>query len=277
MPFRKSKPWGQTKPPVGYGLDGSWRFRSYVAGYWLFNEGAGIPRDMLSGVSASITKISWAPGASSGPATNINEADGTGVVNTNRLSGINWSTGSVAWRVYLTQAYNDATDRFHWGFNGGAVPEFSCRKYTDNKWYAGWNNATADRRVIFSASATNWPQNKWSTYVFTWGASGSFLYLNGLQIGTNATAPVTTAVNQNLGILNTIGTNGSLGTGSKMDWLFILNGYAMKAVDAFDLMANPFQGIVTPRRRIISSSGVAPTFQAAWATRRNRVIGAGVI
>ena len=53
--YVKRMPWGQQKPPMGYGIDWSHPLASGLVGCWLFNEGAGGVANDLSSIGAKFT------------------------------------------------------------------------------------------------------------------------------------------------------------------------------------------------------------------------------
>ena len=61
--YCKRMPWGQQKPPLGYGVDWSSPLAQGLVGCWLFNEGAGsVANDLASdGKALSLGGVSWSP------------------------------------------------------------------------------------------------------------------------------------------------------------------------------------------------------------------------
>ena len=61
-------PWGQTKPPLGYGIDGSSPIAPMIEAAWLFNETVGSAIDLKNGYVLPVTTKGWSPlGLNTGP------------------------------------------------------------------------------------------------------------------------------------------------------------------------------------------------------------------
>lgn len=187
----------------------------------------------------------------------------TSYVDTNRFNGISFSSGTIAWSLYPTFAFNDGVQHFIWGeaTNPISTPEFTCQKYSDNNWYVGWNNATGDFRVILAASSSNLTQNTWQHYAFTWGAGGSILYRNGLVIGTKGTVPTTTAPGNSFGWLcakatTLIGCSSGSQIGYGLIWL-----RAITQKEVFAIYKNPYSFLqkIQNKRKFKAGGAVGPT------------------
>ena len=98
----------------------------------------------------------------------------------------------VIW-VYHKGAYNDGTAQALWGAFDGSN-DFSAQKAANDIMYVGWGGA-GDTRVSVAASASNWLQNQWNCYVFTWalGVEGN-LYHQGKKIATRAQASYSNSI-----------------------------------------------------------------------------------
>lgn len=115
---------------------------------------------------------------------NLDVAGGLCSFNTNEFIQDLCIDGSIVIWAFPTGAYNASTQRFLWGQNGNATPEFSCQRYLDNKWYVG-STVGSDTRVSVLASAADWIQNAWNCYVFTWQTGDARWYANGQLVASN--------------------------------------------------------------------------------------------
>lgn len=270
--YRKVQPWGQTKPPAGAQLDFGWRYRNYLVGHYLFSEGAGYPRDSITGILATASGASWGTSPRGGRA--IAYTVNTNYINTNRFASFAWkSQGTIAWRCTPNWAFNDGVDHAMWGhLNAGANPVFSAQKYTDNNWYVGFiTSGGTEQRLIFAASAANLTQGVVQDYVYTWSAAGQKLYRNGAEIASSVTAPTAQAPTQTMMIgrqNGTIATNNAfMGT---IEWWFALNGIAVSQIFAVSLYENPYQMFVPSYMRLPRQSSVTPPVTSGpifWAAR----------
>lgn len=121
------------------------------------------------------------------------------------FGGVN--NGTISWWSNTTGTFNDGVEANMWGqLHSASVPGLTCEKFSDNNIYCGWSGMSLDRRVVVAASSSNYPQNTWIKYDFTWTGGGSaFLYANGIQIGTNATQDQVQNVNSGFEIGYTTG------------------------------------------------------------------------
>jgi len=126
-----------------------------------------------------------------------------------------------------------------WGRSTGGA-NFGAQVYADNSWYVGWE-VTAGQRVILTASATNWVQNEWNHYVFTWGATGSVLYHQGASIGSNGTSPTVNDIAADF-TLGRYPYTGSLPLGGFVDDYRLYLGRALSAGQAYSLYDQSRQG-----------------------------------
>lgn len=131
------------------------------------------------------------------------------------------NNSTISWWMYPQFSPTDSNDYVFWGQRGQlAAPYFSCEKYSDNKWYCGWNNGT-DHRVNINATASNLTQGVWQYYALTTvggGSGSSTLYRNGVSIGTTANVGVSSTMTGafNFGAVDE-GTHGFYGTTSTID------------------------------------------------------------
>jgi hypothetical protein len=137
-----------------------------------------------------------------GQITNAISFNGSSQYITTTLNNLNFTSGTVTWWQKPSTAYNAATTRPMWGqlTSGNADPEFSCQVFSDNNWYVGWAASGNDARVVLAASSGNYVQSAWHWYAFTWSSLGSGLLMDGVQIGTNSTAPSVSNIAHSFGI-----------------------------------------------------------------------------
>lgn len=278
MPFRKSRAWGQTKPPVGYGLDWGDPINAQLGGRWLFNENAGgtvydlcdrtdcvftnAPTWSQGGNGSAIKFASassqWIDGGLTGPCVNLN-ANVSGSI-WFKLNG-NYTSGQVM------MASSDSS---------AAVISYAVTfGYTDNKvefWQ--FNNIKATSTISIS-------DDNWHHVVFTrQGVTNSSaqtinLYIDGVLDKTQARTDNFTA-SANRFAFSRFGAFNSAFFEGRLDNAAIWPNRILAASDAMRLYTEPFAGIITPRRRIISQAA-AGGFKPYWASQRSRVIGGGVI
>ena len=105
------------------------------------------------------------------------------------LTDLNFNGGTILWWMNPDLAFDDGIQdgHKHWGqSNASGVPELTCQKFEDTNFYIGWNHSADDDRVIFTATAANYPQFNWSRYAFTWVSGGlSIVYRNGVKLADN--------------------------------------------------------------------------------------------
>ena len=108
-----------------------------------------------------------------------------------------FTSGTICWWQRPDVAFNSGTVKTIWGQNvQPAPPEWSAQKFSDNKWYVGWNTDTGgDDRVVVAASSSNWRVDLWDFYAYTWIVdSDSFFYQGAAsamtQLGTVAVTNV---------------------------------------------------------------------------------------
>jgi hypothetical protein len=165
-----------------------------LVGWWTFNEGTGTVANDYSGMGKSgylTNSPLWSPGAI-GSGLNFKAGSNSIAIfpaMTNPPNPV-----SICWWQNPIAAYNSATIRAIWGQKVLPTgPELSCQVYSDNNWYVGWNTSL-DKRVALAASAANWITNAWHLYAFISTTNNSVLYMDGIGIATNASAPVTASI-----------------------------------------------------------------------------------
>ncbi len=110
------------------------------------------------------------------------------------ITNLAYAAGTIEWWYNCTFLFNDSQTHGMWGDDSAGTPEFSAQKFADNNLYVGWNNASGDFRAILAASAANYPQNIWISYVLTYVSGGvCTLYANGASIATGSSGLVETS------------------------------------------------------------------------------------
>lgn len=180
-------------------LDGADPINRGLVGFWPLQEGAGTRIANLArpGLLGSLSGSPARAVSRFGKAVRF-DTSATQFANTGFSVGAP-SAGTVSWWQNPTYAFNASNLlRVPWG-NIGTGAYLSCQLFSDNNWYVGWVNST-DYRVVVAGSAANWPQ-QWTFYAFTWGPSGSALYINnGTLVASNVTAPVVGASSATLAL-----------------------------------------------------------------------------
>jgi hypothetical protein len=183
--------------------------------------------------------------------------------------------GAISFGLYPTLPFNDGTVH---GIAGPAafVDTPSFQKFSDNNLYMGWSGG----RVIVAASSSNYTQNTWQHYCFTWVSGGTHtLYRNGIVLGTATGATVS-----NAGVAWHFGrcfATSSFFTGRMDDVSFFYR--ALSAAEILALYQQSRRGYPDllnwlPARTVFSSEQAAAGggFQPAWA-RRGTMVGGGVL
>lgn len=264
MPFRKTKGWGNVKPPAGTVYGGADIQHGGKGGIYLFNEGAGFnlssTRPFNNGVASG--GYSWAAGKF-GPAGNFDGSTGkVSCGGTGPLDLPNIGISIVAW-IY---------ERTAGGGGFGRVID------KGTSYSLSWNSG----KLAFVVSGINTPNtttitsNVWHQFVATADvASGLYkLYLDGKldASGTGVTGIASTA---------TVAVIGGRASDNLRNWDGLIDHvriypFALTQSQIARLYAEPFYDYVTPNRRIISQ--VAATgFKPYWARQRSRIIGAGAM
>lgn len=182
--------------------------------------------------------------------------------------GDNTASGTIVWKILPVFTSTDNTAHWMWGHSAGP-PDFSAVKYSDNKYYVGWNNGT-DARVVVITSTANCIPNVWATYVFTWSPAGSALYRNGVLIGSSVTAPpVGIHASATFEFLNTTRfTTGGAATGTVLEYLTIYKR-VISAAEILDYQEDPYGFIVAPAgnlRYFVPPPGTATATKSLNAT-----------
>lgn len=101
-------------------------------------------------------------------------------------------SGSISFWVKPTNSWNSGVREFWFGTDLAGYGGIEFQNWFSNTLYVGWQDysPSADYRIVVTRSSTNWTQNIWGTYVLTWGFGNSFLYFNGVTIGSHASTTV---------------------------------------------------------------------------------------
>jgi len=274
MGIIRIKPTWARKPPTGVQRDSGHPLSLGMIYGYVFDEGAGLPMTESGNnrQDASLTATAWITGPD-GPA--LSATGVTGKFYAPSLVDLGTATGTVVWRMLPAFSPTDGVTHYMWGtFAAGG--EFGAQKFFDNNWYVGWN-FSVDRRVTFAAATANLTQDVWQHYAFTWSSAGSFLYRNGLQIGTNGTGPTVGAVS-GFGWLrpdNDGGVNG-IGAGSAIDLALVYNR-VLSISDIQWSFQEPFAFMKPPKYReyffVEPAAAAGDAVPAVWSQYRRRFAG----
>jgi hypothetical protein len=265
IPLRK--PWGNTKPPVGYGLNYADPINRGLVGKWLMNEGASTPLRNIAG-SNTATNISGTKTTTIGNFGNAIQSTTGGyqLPNINDFNPTNEIT-LCAWYYRVSAISANFASIFDnnvnaawalWDGRGGSTFAFTV--------FAG-----GARTDVNSAVATG----QWMFMCGTYKSGSQLLYQNGKVIASAATT-------------GTLGTNTLLQFGSHLegtlvgdciDYKMDVAGFYNRALTPGEvqrLYAEPFAGIQTRRAYIPLAQAAAGTFQPAWAMQSNAFLGGGM-
>ena len=261
MPFRKSKPWGNTKPTVGYGIDFGDPINSQIDGCWLANENAGNKlTDISRGNNGTFTSgPTWGNGRF-GKAINL-PASGSAYVNlaktnypvpVSAASIAAWVNVNAATSIYspiLTRTYAGThTSPYHvfkLGANRfGSADKFNCEIST---------TSVNDQST---PAPSTYAYGVWYFVVATYDGANVRLYQNGVLVATQAT---TGNFIYGSGGFIRFGANagGAENFYGLIDNVRFYSNRALTASEVRRLYTEPFAGIITPRRRIISQAAAA--------------------
>jgi hypothetical protein len=119
------------------------------------------------------------------------------------------------------------------------------------------------------ASTANLTQNTWQDYAFSWDATGSRLYHNGMKIGSNATPPIV----QNLsGTMYFFGDNGLTGVGLSAGSMIDYFAYFTRSLKDSEIAAwsvDPWRWCRN-KGRVLRPASVPPRFLTRYRYRRPR-------
>lgn len=278
MPFRKTKGWGQAKPQAGAMLDYGDPINAGCRGAWLLNEGGGLKAQNMarpgqnSGTFTGIAQGStsgWSQGRF-GPGvlfdgTNDYIDCGNIIFTQKAVSMCGWhlTNGNYTQSQALLCASDATTSHNH------VIMAFGV---TDNHY--SWGGAGLGIKVDSTASIST---DAWRFVVGTRSGLGTTLkfYLGGVLDNSATVLDPSDLTSQSITISRFGGFNSYYLVG-KLDNVRMWER-ELSASEIMRLYQEPFAGIVPSRRRIISQvAAAAGGFQAAWASQRSRIIGAGV-
>jgi hypothetical protein len=174
-----------TQPQEAAGVDWSNQYAATLAE----KTALFIPHDQLKDLSTRNSSVSGNVSQDLADGILAWQFDGSSKRVDTGVGAFSNAQGTVLWAQRPTTAYNSGTVRGIWGqLRSANLIEFSAQVWTDNNWYVGFNGV-ANTRVVTAASASNWTQNRWSWYAYSWGPFGQELYQDGALIGSNGTAP----------------------------------------------------------------------------------------
>lgn len=261
MPFRKSKPYGSVKPPVRSVVDWGDPINAGLVGCWLLNENGGmIARDIALGNHGALTNFAspptstsgWVPGRF-GPAVYF---DGTNDYITCPQNFLTFTAGlSVSLHVLFKAANNNSSicykgnaNEWSLDYGGGVFPRFAVQR--------GVNSASAAGSGV---PATG----RWYHVVGTYDNANARVYLDGVLLATTAmTSPgAVTATANAVTIGSRVAGANVFNSGLISDVRIYCR--ALVQGEVYRLCAEPFAGIVAPRRRVISQVASGIQFDAA--------------
>ncbi len=249
MPYRKSKPWGNVKPPVGSVIDWGDPINGLLVGRWLFNEGGGcLISDCAAennGVMTAFANppVGW-PAGKYGKSVLFNGSTNYVLFNKNQSFG---NSGTI---FYLGNTTN-ATRTFGVVATGtSSIIELVSTGSTIRQ----TNGTTIFTTPVFTESALI------ESWVLSWSPAVSTLYRNGVPIGTGSacTTGFTFDFPFAIGARNVRGTAG--GFAAIRCEQFAAWNRTLLPSEVWRLLFEPFAGIVAPRRRIISAVSGASTY-----------------
>ncbi len=269
MPYRKSKPCGTVKPPVGSMVDWTNPINTGLISRWLLNENAGMRASnivknihgTLTGFAAPPTSTSgWIPGKF-GPAVVC--VSGAYIV----LPG-NLFTQSTNLTISLWINFSLVTGTYialfsYYTADGDSLEIF---KNTGSGQIMAGHFTGAGESVLSAAGAT--APGSWYNVVYQTIAGTGQIWINGQKSGSavgSANAFTTFTVAGAIGAR----TGGSF----PLNFYGILDNVAVWNRGLFDteiarIYYEPFAGIVAPRRRIISAIPAAVTSKLLLRRRR---------
>lgn len=254
MPYRLSKPWGQTKPPVGTQIDLGDPINNQLVGYWLLNEGGGLRAFDYSGRNNTGTLTNgpiYKPGKFNAPCLSFD-----GVDDFVRFAfSVNFSS------ITLAAWVNTKSATIQEIVNADGIDNFSNRF-----WQFRVNSTGVFDTILFNSAGTAFTASSVATVnngkfrflVGTMDSSGNMKnYIDGKLDGTQTL----TGSLKNGTEHPRIGGGGGQTGGStyflgKIDDVRIYNR-ALSASEIMRLYTEPFAGLSTPKRRIISQVAAA--------------------
>lgn len=243
MPFRKSKPWGNTQPSVGAVLDYGSPLAVGLKACVLFNEGAGARlTNLCSPNRLAITgAVPWVPGQA-GKAVKFNVASAAYYSD----AAFNWAASSditVSLRCFVAAGSSQNT-AFTLGNSATAPNRVDAYiPYVDNNLYWDYSDATTGRIFV---SFTPY-LSQWVEVTLVGGISFRAIYVNGKLLAS------ATAAGTGNGALTGLwlGQWTSNYYDGAMSHFYLWNRRLVQS-EIFKVVAEPYAMIVPPRRRISS-------------------------
>lgn len=214
--------------------------RGIILDFPLDERGGPVARNIApSGKTGS--RVSVAAGIR--PAGRVAVFNGTSSYVNTGLTNQAFASGTISWWHNSTLAYNSGTVRGIWGALN--LPyEFAAQVYSDNNWYVGGTYPT-DKRLVFAATAGNFPQNIDTHYCFTWSSAGTAMYVNGTLAASSANIWVPNNINAPL-VIGGQGLSVNRFTGAM--WDFRLFNRVLNARERHTLYRLPATGRAAFRR-----------------------------
>lgn len=252
MPFRKLRSWGNVKPPVGSPLDLGDPINNQLVGCLLLNEGCGLLANdvarpsigVLTGFAVPPTNVSGFMPGRFGPAPVF---DGT---NDYIASPLSYTALGAAYSISVWLKETLAAIIVALSFGGNCI---LVNGQTILRWQEDYG---AFRITLCAAQRT---LGLWYHLVITssgTGAGATKMYYNGIQNDNGAASGALTSGTLDIGREQQGATRY---WGGMVDNVRLYNR-VLNASECRRLYTEPFAGIVTPRRRIISQVGVSAVF-----------------
>lgn len=255
MPFRKAKPWGGVKPPVGSTLNDD-PINYGLSVFAPMNEGAGPTVRDIAGRNTGIL--------TNGPTWSVAKF-GNGVLldgsddfidfgAPTALASYNYATASI-WVKFnsLANAYTAIVS----DYNGGPTAAFQLFIKSNGKIAFYVSDVNYD-----GTGALTLTTGVWYHIAAVWNAGTASVYVNGALDGSTGVgnSPIVSSGNLYIGNDQVTAGRNLAGVVDNFRWY----SRVLSASESQRLDADPFAGIAFPRRRIISqvAAGAAPAFIA---------------
>lgn len=248
MAFRKSHPWGSTKPPVGSVVDWGDPISSGLVGCWLFNEpGGNLVYDIARTNTGVMTNVVRKAGKY-GQCLKFTGSEYITIPDHNSLDLVDLITivtrikfTTTSNTVIVEKSSNNTSYHLHvYPVTGGSGVQ--------------WGLLLDDTNGRVISTAKN--DGNWHTVLGTFSNAKDVLkvYIDGILNNTNAVATRVPGSTSNALLIGS--RSGSYGFVGEMDFLRLYNREMVPA-EASRLFTEPFAGIVTPKRRIGRSAAAA--------------------
>jgi len=260
--FNTSRPWGQTKPPVGSQVDWGDPISQNLAGCWMFNERSGGKIFDATKRYDGVTTLAWVQGKFG---NTLKHVGGTSYVALACLTGTLGLNRTVsAWAQTTATTGNPCV----WGDDRRGIIRFDSGVLTLYAYDTNYRSATK--------SGVN--DGRWHHIVGVINTSGAEirLYVDGVSVNS----AVFGTLDQGTFVYNAkIGANYSLSDTPIQYFVGLIDNVrlynrALRSSEVSRLYTEPFAGIQPYRRRFYSIPAAVGGFQAAWARQRPGIIGA---